>query len=129
MHVDRVRLLSSKDKQVKLADDASRPAELAVGKKKAPVERAALRSQGSLGQPVEHYSAEDDFSAFIESASESEEEDLEPVGQIAQPAPPAPAAAPVARLTRGAAARSGISVPEISLPSRCWASSSHQRRT
>ena len=127
VHVDRVRLLSSKDRVVKLADDAARPTQVGARKEKAPSERVASRSAESLGRPVEHYSPDDDFSQYIESASESEEEGpaglARPVAQGTAPQ----VVVPEGRVTRGAAARAGISVPEISLPSRCWASSAHRK--
>ena len=110
VHVDRVRTLQPADKLVKLSgeSDESFP----------PLPTPAAFS-GQDGQSVEHNSPSDDFSAYIESASESEE-DEPPVEAGPQPVP--------GRVTRAGAARAGISVPEISLPSRCWASSAHRRK-
>ena len=107
VHVDRVRALSPADKLVKLSgkDDESLPAPAAFS--------------GKGGECVEHNSPSDDFSAYIESASESEDDET-PVEAGPQPAP--------GRVTRAGAARAGISVPEISLPSSCWASSAHRKK-
>ena len=110
VHVDCVRALSPADKLVKLSGKG--------GESFPPLPApAAFSSKGN--ECVEHNSPSDDFSAYIESASESEDEET-PVEAGPQPAG--------GQVTRAGAARAGISVPEISLPSRCWASSAHRRK-
>ena len=86
-----------------------------------------------LDLPVQHYSPEADFGAYIESASESEDEsptgeEAEEAGKEAQPAWTGQPALPVfpdmpdRLVTRGAARDLGVFVPDIQLPDRCWSS-------
>ena len=91
-----------------------------------------------LDLPVQHYSPEADFGAYIESASESEDESAtgeqaeKPVEE-AQPAPegqpalPAFPDMPERRVTRGAARDLGVFVLDIQLPDRCWSSSTYRK--
>ena len=112
VHVDRVRALSSADRLVKLPDGE--------GESFPPLPAPAAFSR-EKDESVEHNSPSDDFSAFIESASESDDEK----SPVVAPNPPVQ---PAGRVTRAGAARAGISVPEISLPARCWASSAHRKK-
>ena len=87
--------------------------------------------------PVLHYSVEPDFGAYIESASDSEEDKEEAsgekeataVGQArGEPAPAELTAYPdqPARVTCGQARELGIFVPDVGLPDRCWSSSRYR---
>ena len=85
-----------------------------------------------LSLPVQHYSPEADFGAYIESASESEDESA--AGEQAseaenedQPALPAPSDMSERRVTRGAARDLGLFVPDIQLLDRCWWSSTYRK--
>ena len=112
VHADRVRALSSADRLVKLSggEEESLP----------PLPAPAAFSR-ERDESVEHNSPSDNFSAFIESASESEDDE----SPVVAPKPPVQ---PVGRVTYAGAARAGISVPEISLPARCWASSAFRKK-
>ena len=105
VHVDRVRALSSTDKLVKLDG----------GRKAFPPLPVPNAFSGEKDECAEHNSPSDDFLAFIESTSES----------VVASRPPVQ---PAGWMTQAGAARAGISVPEISLPNRCWASSAYWRK-
>jgi len=95
IHVDRVRHLTLNDQEV-LFDSAK------FGKDKEVVDSAEdFREDKS------------DFSAYIESASDEDAEVDEEDNATGESD-----SAPV-RLTRGAASRAGVMVPDISLPAHC----------
>ena len=112
MHVDRVRALSTADRLVKLTGN---------GEQSFPPLPAPAAFSGEKDESVEHNSPCDDFSAFIESASESEDDESPVVASR-------PPVQPTGWVTWAGAARAGISLPEISLPARCWASSAFRKK-
>ena len=91
------------------------------GEERFPPLPAPAAFSGEKDESVEHNSPSDDFLAFIESASESEDDE----SPVVASRPPVQRAG---RVTRAGAARAGISVPEISLPARCWASSAFRKK-
>ena len=66
VHVDRVRALSTADRLVKLTGERE---------ESFPSFATPAAFSGKKDESVEHNSPSDDFSAFIESASESEDDE------------------------------------------------------
>ena len=112
VHVNRVRAFSMDDRLVKLTGERE---------ESFPPLPAPAAFSGERDESVEHNSPSDNFSAFIESASESEDDESHVVASH----PPVQQAG---RVTQAGAARARISVPVISLPSRCWASSAFRKK-
>ena len=108
VHVNRVRAFSMDDRLVKLTGERE---------ESFPPLPAPAAFSGEKDKSVEHYSPSGDFSAFIES-----EDDESPVVASHPPVQQA------GQMTRAGAARARISVPVISLPSRCWASSAFRKK-
>jgi len=120
VHVDRVRHLTLNDQEVifdsaKFAkSDSSLPG--GAGKE---LEQQEIKNKVKKDGVV-FFPAEPDFSAYIESASDEDAEDnadeelLQEPGNAGAVADAAPA-----RVTRGVAARAGIQVENINLPSHC----------
>ena len=112
VHVDRVRALSTADRLVKLTGEREESF--------PPLPTPAAFS-GGKDECVEHNSPSDDFSAYIESALESEDDESAVVSSH-------PPVQQVGRVTGAGAACAGISVPEINLPARCWASCAFRKK-
>ena len=87
---------------------------------------------------MQHYSPEADFGAYIESASESEDESVtgEQAGESAKETQQAQGGQPALdafpdmsdrNVTRGVPRELGVFVPDIQLPDRCWSSSTYRK--
>ena len=127
VHVDRVKHAHPNDQLVKFDPEKG---------KDRPFGDPPMEEDLSL--PLQHYSPEADFGAYIESASESEDESAageqaseaeneDQPAQAGQPALRAPADMSEWRVTRGAARDLGLFVPDIQLPDRCWSSSTYRK--
>ena len=127
VHVDRAKHAHPNDQLVRFDPEKGKDRQFSD----PPVEE-------DLSLPVQHYSSEADFGAYIESASKSEDESVtgeqadeadneDQPPRAGQPALPAPADMPERRVTRGAARDLGLFAPDIQLPDRCWSSSTYHK--